>query len=277
MGRSVVLAGCGDVGICLGQRLVRSGWRATGIRRRAELLPAEISPMSLDLTNPGSARIPKPDAVVVSLTTDAPGADAYAHTHLGGLRGLARVLGGSENDEQPRVVLISSTGVFGQSDGETITEETVPRPRRETSRILLEAEGLVTCLFRNVTIIRPAGIYGPGRGALIDRVRRGVPLVRERMTNRIHRDDLVTVVERILEVDNPPSIVHAVDRAAAPLGEVADHIASLLGVPEPPAAPETGRRDLGKTLDGSLAHSLVRELQYPTFREGYAALLTDHD
>ncbi len=231
--------------------------------------------MSLDLTNPGSTRIPNPDAVVVSLTADAAETEAYAHTHLGGLRGLARALAESASGEQPRVVLISSTGVYGQSDGEIITEETVPLPRRETSRILLEAEGLVTRLFRNVTIIRPAGIYGPGRSALIDRVRRGTPLVRDRMTNRIHRDDLVTVIERVLEVDSPPPIVHAVDREAAPLGEVADHIARLLGAPEPPAAPETRPRDRGKTIDGSLVHSMVREVRYPTFREGYAALLTD--
>lgn len=127
-------------------------------------------------------------------------------------------------------------------------------------------------------IVRPAGIYGPGRTSLIDRVRRGDALAHDRMTNRIHRDDLVTVLQTVLELPEPPALLHAVDTEPAVLGDVATHIAGLLGVPVPPdssASSEGGPR--GKVLDGSRMHRFVGKLQYPTYREGYDALLSSED
>lgn len=281
MTQHVLLAGCGDLGTALGQRLVERGWYATGVRRRPDHLPAEISPFALDLTDPGTATLPSADAVVITLTADGRDAQAYERTYLGALRGLHQALcaGLNSGESLPsRVVLVSSTGVLGGGDGEVVTEETHPSPQRDTARVLLAAEELAAELFPGLVILRPAGIYGPGRTSLIDRVRRGDALAHNRMTNRIHRDDLVTVLQAALESPEPPALLHAVDTEPALLGDVAAHIAGLLGVPVPPDSsdsPDGAPR--GKVLDASLMHRFVGELQYPTYREGYDALLSSEE
>ncbi|MFC3480875.1 NAD-dependent dehydratase [Kocuria sp. WRN011] len=274
MTHHVLLAGCGDLGTALGQRLVQRGWRATGVRRRPDHLPAEISPFALDLMDPGTVALPSADAVVITLTADGRDVDAYERTYLGALRGLHRALRSGESAPK-RVVLVSSTGVLGGGDGKVVTEETPPSPERDTARVLLAAEELAAELFPGLVIVRPAGIYGPGRTSLIDRVRRGDALAHNRMTNRIHRDDLVTVLQSVLESPEPPVLLHAVDTEPAMLGDVAAHIAGLLGVPVPPDSSSTsGGAPRGKVLDASLMHRFVGELRYPTYREGYDALLS---
>lgn len=274
MTRHVLLAGCGDLGISLGQRLVERGWRATGVRRRADLLPADIAPVSLDLTDPGTTPLPRADAVVVTLTPDGRDAAAYERTYLGALRGLHRALR-ADGSEPGRVVLVSSTSVLGGGDGEVVTEDAVPAPSRATAHVLLAAERLAAELFPGLVIVRPAGIYGPGRTSLIERVRRGEALPYHRMTNRIHRDDLITVLQKVVEAEEPPALLHAVDTEPALMGDVAAHIARRLNVPVPPdsSAPEPPVQ--GKILDGSRMHRFGGPLRYPTFREGYDAVLAD--
>lgn len=312
--RRVLLAGCGDVGTALGLRLGDRGWSATGVRRHADRLPAPLAGVSLDLTDPGETRLPDVDAVVVTLTADGHDVAGYEHTYLGGLRGLRRALG----KQEPLVVLVSSTGVLGGGDGERVTETTPPDPQRPTAHVLLAAEELAAELFPDLVIVRPAGIYGPGRTSMVERVRRGAPLAHRRVTNRIHRDDLVTVLATLLErgtvagtralttggdgaaagwrTDVPqngtvagggcasssaasrlPRLLHAVDHDAARLGDVAAHLAHRLGVPVPPDDSGPGEGPLGKVVDGELVHALVprEEWRYPTFREGYDALLED--
>ena len=269
---TVLLAGCGDVGTALGLRLAERGVRAVGVRRRADALPEPIEPVSLDLTDPGEAVLPAADAVVVTLTADGRDATAYERTYLGALRGLHLAL---PSDAAPRVVLVSSTGVLGGTDGEVVTEATPPDPQRATAHVLLAAEELAADLFPDLVIVRPAGIYGPGRTSLIERVRTATPVTHRRVTNRIHRDDLVTVLSTVLDAPEPLRLLHAVDHDAAQLGDVVTHLAARLGVVVPPDNSPVGEGPLGKIIDGALVHSLVprSRWRYPTFREGYDALL----
>lgn len=269
MTQHVLLAGCGDVGIALGERLNQHGWAATGIRRSVDKLPRNITPISMDLTAPGHQDLPQADAVVITLTADGRDVDDYRRTYLGALKGLHRAL--KTNGIPPRVVLVSSTGVLGGTQEATLTEDAEPRPTRDTAKILLEAEHLAWELFPQTVIVRPAGIYGPGRTSLINQVRSGAPMNHARVTNRIHRDDLVTVLQTVLEADQPPSLLHAVDTEPARMGEVAAYIAAKLNVPTPPDKPGGSA---GKTLDSARMQQLVGTLRYPTYREGYDALLT---
>ncbi|NKE10805.1 MULTISPECIES: NAD(P)H-binding protein [Kocuria] len=268
MTQHVLLAGCGDVGMALGERLSQQGWAASGIRRSVDKLPENITPIPMDLTNPGDQDLPKADAVVITLTADGRDVEDYRHTYLGALKGLHQALQAS--GIPPRVVLVSSTGVLGNSDG-TLTEDAEPHPTRDTAKVLLEAEHLAQQLFPGVIIVRPAGIYGPGRTSLINRVRQGSPMDHARITNRIHRDDLVSVLHEVLEAEQPPSLLHAVDTEPARMGDVAAYIAGKLNVPVPPDKPGGSA---GKRLDSSRMQEFVSALRFPTYREGYDSLLS---
>jgi nucleoside-diphosphate-sugar epimerase len=170
-----------------------------------------------------------------------------------------------------RTVFVSSTGVFeGAASDHPITERDEPTPTSERSRGLYDGEQAAAELFGAV-IVRPAGIYGPGRGFLLRQVREHKALNHRRRTNRIHEVDLVRALDLLLRMPEPPDLVHAVDQAPAPLGEVVDYIAGQLGVEVPPD--DASAEATGLVHDGSLLLSLLGTLDYPTYVEGYAEMI----
>ena len=280
-GRRILLAGCGDLGTRLGLRLVDQGHEVIGLRRRVAELPDAFETISMDLSllgAPGRDRVDAADrtdprldaldAVVITLTPDEPTRTGYERSYLHGLRGLARVL-----ESQPgRVILVSSTRVLAEDPTRVTTEDDPLAPGSGPGEVLAAAESEAAELFDHLTIVRPAGIYGPGRTRLIDSVRRGQRFNHQRWTNRIHRDDLVRGLERLALGSEPPDLVHAVDSLPAQMGEVAAFIADRLGVPVPDHIED--EKPGGKRIDGTRFRALVGELGYPTYRDGFSSMLT---
>ncbi|PCE14691.1 hypothetical protein AUC47_16160 [Microbacterium sp. SZ1] len=267
-----LLVGCGALGTALGERLVDDGAAVTAIRRDGSGLPAAFSTIEADLRHPLSTPLPTFDAVVITLP---PGTGQEGSIYPAALTHLAAAL----TVRPERTIFVSSTRVFegygsqafGGADGRApLTETDPPLTIGERGDALVEGERLAVDLF-DAIIVRPAGIYGPGRDSLIRRVREGAAVDHERRTNRIHEHDLVRLLEALLRADAPPALVHAIDREPVRLGDVVSHIASRLGVAAPPQS--EGDAGGGTVLDGSLAHALLGELSYPTFREGYDGML----
>ena len=269
----VLLAGCGDLNTQVGLRLHGLGIEVTGIRRSREERSLPFPVLQLDLSDPGAETLPDADSVVVALTADSSDAEGYRRAYRDTLRGLGSALPRAPQ----RVVFVSSTSVLGEHDGAVVTEQTIPAPERQTARVLLAAEQDAAELFGGVVVLRPAGIYGPGRHRTIDRVLNGAGADHGRLTNRIHRDDLVSAVVALLEAEEPPRLLHAADREPAPMGEVVRHLSARLGVPVPP---DTGPgTPSGKSIDAAALHRLLGPggLRYPSFREGYEPLLGTFD
>ena len=280
-GRRVLLAGCGDLGTRLGLRLVDQEHEVIGLRRRVAELPDAFETIAMDLTRLGAPergragdavrsdpRLDALDAVIITLTPDESTRDGYERSYLHGLRGLAHVL-----ESQPgRVILVSSTRVLAEDPTRVITEDAPLAPGSGPGEVLAAAESEAAELFDHLTIVRPAGIYGPGRTRLIDSVRRGQRFNHQRWTNRIHRDDLVRGLERLALGSEPPDLVHAVDSLPAQMGEVAAFIADRLGVPVPDHIED--EKPGGKRIDGTRFRALVGELGYPTYRDGFSSMLT---
>ena len=88
-----------------------------------------------------------------------------AEIYLDGARNLLETFPGS------KLLFTSSTSVYAQRDGSWVTEESDAKPMRETSRVLLETERLV--LADAGIVARLAGIYGPGRSALLNKFLNG--------------------------------------------------------------------------------------------------------
>ncbi|MGK3949802.1 hypothetical protein [Microbacterium sp. K2] len=257
----VLLVGCGKLGIRLGERLVAGGSRVTAMRRNAGDMP--FPTIEADLRHPLDRDLPAFDSVVITLPPSTEGDSIYPPA----LRGLAKAL----PTMPERVVFVSSTRVFEGRPGETpLTERDAPRVSSERGGDLVEGEHLAMELF-GARIVRPAGIYGPGRDFLIRRVREGAAVDHTRRTNRIHETDLVRLLEAMLRADSAPPLIHAVDREPVLLGDVVAHIASRLGVAPPPHLdPEVGG---GTVLEGRLLQEFLGDLEYPTFREGYDEMI----
>lgn len=280
-GARILIAGCGDVGGVLAEALRVEGHRVTGLRRRAELLPAGIEPIAADLGDAaalsralGERRF---DIVVVTSAAQRFDESHYRRVYVEGLGNLLGVLRGA-----PGVLLASSTGVYHQQDGEWVDEDSPAEPRGFSGRVLLEAEKLLhaRCAERG-TVVRFGGIYGPGRERLLREVAAGIgcPREPERYTNRIHRDDcagmLHFLVARLLRREALAPVYLGVDSEPAPMWEVRHWLADELGVVlDDRAAGSASERAPGsKRCSNRRLLAAGYAMRYPDFRSGYAPLL----
>lgn len=272
---TVVVAGCGDLGTEAGLRFAALGHRVIGLRRRAELLPAPVVGRSTDLRNEVPA-IPDDTAVVVVATAaGSRDVDEYRATYVDGLR---NVLDGVDaSAAEPRIVVVSSTAVYDVDDGSEVTEDTPVRGSTPTAAVLVEAEELLRRRAPGATLLRLSGVYGPGRERLVDQVRSGSARLAPGTsphTNRIHRDDAAAALVHLAAVEDPAPTYLGTDDEPVRLDEVLRFLATELGVDEPVRGDGDGRQAGGdKRLSNALLRSTGWAPRYPTFREGYRAVL----
>lgn len=264
--RRTLLVGSGKVGTRLGESLVAAGGEVVAIRRSAAGIRPSFTPLVADLAAPLDTALPAVDAMVVTLP---PGDDPRFY------RAVLERLAGALPVTPARTVFVSSTRVFeGWDVDRPLDEDDEPRPDSERGEQLVDGERAAAELF-DAVVVRPAGIYGPGRERLIRQVLAGEAVDYDRRTNRIHEADLARAIELLLAASAPPALLHGVDRRPATLGEVTTFIADRLGVDAPPRAEPRSGGDRGKVLDGSRLAELLGELEFPTFVEGYGRMIAD--
>lgn len=272
---TVVIAGCGDLGTEVGLRLAARGERVIGLRRSAELLPAQIEGQSVDLAIDVPVLPADTTQLVIAIAASARTPEVYRGAYVDGLRHALDALenAGAAPD---RIVLVSSTAVYGVSDGSFVDEETVTVPGSPTADILFEAEQLLHERHPQAVVLRLAGIYGPGRERLITQVREGrARLSREpQYTNRIHRDDAAAAIIHLLDLaDAPAPLYIGVDDDPAEQSEVVSFIASELALPVPAEADVDAVRASDKRCRNTLLRSTGFAFSYPDYRAGYRAIL----
>lgn len=283
------MIGLGDLGSAVALRLLAEGAQVLGVRRGSEA-PRGVDLWRADLGDRHAlAGLPEDiEAMVVSITPDRYDAEGYRSTYLTAARNLASALG-----DRPlvRVLWVSSTSVYGSpigspndTPGDTAEDareidESVPAvPASERGEILLEAERALAAGGWPVTAVRLAGIYGPGRNALIERVRqgRGAPAEPVHWTNRIHRDDaadaLLLLLEQAFSGAELPEVVIGSDGASAPRHEVLAWLAGRLGVTLS-EVDEGGGRSPSRRLRPRVLQELGFRWRYPDYRAGYGAML----
>lgn len=271
----VLMIGCGDLGARIGLRLADAGHRVLALRRRAELVPAPLQGLSVDLTAE-TPSLPALDLryLVVALTARPRNEEAYRATYVDGLR---RALDAAEaaGARPERAVLISSTGVYGEvPEGVLVDEDLEAVPADGPARMLLESERLLHERLPHATVLRCSGLYdGAAPSRMVDRVAAGEVDDLERWSNRIHRDDAAAAAVHLLTRDELPAAVYlGNDDEPALLGDVAAEIARRIGAPALPAADPA--RAHGKRISNARLRATGWVPAYPTYREGYAAAST---
>ena len=279
-----LIAGCGYVGEALGVRLASEGHSVFGLRRRVLRPPPGIEPIEADLAVPASlAQIPGGLDYVFYLASPGGAEDAlYRSAYVDGQRHLYEAL--ARRGQRPRRVLFaSSTAVYGQRDGEWVDESSPTEPVDFRGRRLLEAEALLaTTAFMPGVVVRFGGIYGPRRSSLIEPVRAGRATLRPggpHYTNRIHRDDCVGVLRHLMGLAAPEPLYLGVDSEPADEGAVLRWLAGALGAPEPRVAVDAARgpreRRGSKRCRNDRLLASGYAFRYPTFRDGYRAILAE--
>lgn len=278
---TVLIVGCGYVGSALGERLAAAGHVVYGLRRSRGSLPPSIRFVAADLADAASltALPPNLDWIIYAAAADAATDDAYRAAYVDGPRHLLAAL--SAQEQHPRRILFtSSTSVYAQQDGAWVDEASPTEPRGFSGRRMIEGERV----FRDgpfpAVVLRLGGIYGPGRTKLVDAVlgKREVTLAAG-FTNRIHRDDAAGAIAHLLSIEQPEPVYLGVDHEPAETRTVLAWIAERLGVALPPFAPLGGSADglrrgtTNKRCRNDRLRASGYAFRYPTFREGYAAIL----
>jgi len=276
--RRILIAGCGYVGGRLAELLTEAGATVFALRRSSGAAVSGAKAVRADLLDPQSLReLPQPlDGAVFSASPSAYDEEGYRSIFVHGLRNLIEALAGHERPPD-RVIITSSTAVYGQSGGEWVDESSPTSPRRWNGRVLLEAESLLHESPLPGCALRLGGIYGPGRTRHIEQLRErsarlspGAP----HYTNRIHREDAARSLIHLLALDRVESVYLGVDNEAAAENDVLSFLAGELGLPTPPLAESAAPRRAGsKRCRNDRLVARGYRFVYPTYREGYRALL----
>ncbi len=276
-----LVAGAGYVGTALAERLLTAGYAVTVLRRRDVPPPAGARRFRADLTVPAALdELPGADLVFYLASADARSEAAYHAAYVSGVSRLVERLARQASAPR-RLLYVSSTAVYGQRRGEWVDETSPTEPLDFGGRTLLEGEAAAGTAPFPCTVLRLGGIYGPGRVSLIERVRSGAARSTARFTNRIHRDDAAAALVHLAALPDAAARVVGVDCAPAPAAEVLAWLAERLGVPKPPPAAEdaraSGRAATNKRCSNALLLASGFRFRYPTYREGYGALLGGGD
>ena len=233
----------------------------------------------VDVMQPDSLHgLPAVDTLLYAVGYDRSGGWSQHEVYVDGLRHVLAAL-----PQVGRLVFISSTGVYGQLDGQWVDETSECIPARPGGQACLDAEDLLLAhpLGSRSVILRMAGLYGPGRVPYLRDMAAGEPLraVTTGYLNLIHIDDAAAAVLAAEGRATPPALYVVADGVPVTRHQYLEQVASYAGVrpryaASPPGDPQTLRSAGSKRVcNRRLLQELQLTLQYPSYREGLAQIL----
>ena len=268
----ILIAGCGYVGSATAELFHKSGWTVEGWTSSAETAEqlaksAGYLVRAVDLTDPDAVAGAAShfDAVIQSASSRGGGADAYRQIYLCAANNLAAAF------PDALILLTSSTSVYAQTDGEWVTEESAANPAREAGRVLRETEEFV--LARGGIVARLAGIYGPGRSALLRKFLDGTAVLdpaSDRFVNQAHRDDIAAALLLLVEQKRRGEIYNVSDHHPISQRECYAWLAAHLHRPLPPiiaSAVERKRGATNKRVSSEKLQAIGWSPRFPTFAD----------
>ena len=268
----VLIAGCGYVGQATADLFHAAGWDLEGWTSSPESAaklsrkPYPVIPVDIAQRDQVNARPENFDAVILCASTHGGKPDVYRRLYLNGARNLLDRFVGST------IAFTSSTSVYGQKDGTWVTEGSETEPNRETGQILLETEKFV--LGGGGIVARLAGIYGPGRSAVLTKFLAGEASVdpeNDHFINQVHRDDIAAALFLLLDRHSSPrQIYNVVDDQPILQSDCYRWLAGKLDRPVPLIGKATSQRKRGesnKRVSNAKLRGLGWRPQFPTFAE----------
>ncbi len=208
------------------------------------------------------------DIVVVALSAQHRSVEAYRQTYVDSLLWLNKSIPHWAKTPK-RVIVVSSTRVYGQTNGERVDDRTLAATSDEYGQILLAMERLTAQLSCESTVVRLSGIYGPGRDWMSRMALNATQetLADNSWTNRIHIDDAAKAITFLM--GQPSLAAHYLISDTQPVKRVDMYNyfrknagVELLGDQNLPV--------LGKQVQPTQLKNLGFQWQYPTaFSGGY--------
>ncbi|MEQ9489567.1 MAG: SDR family oxidoreductase [Alphaproteobacteria bacterium] len=269
----------------LAARLREHGWTIRGTCRSpgkaVRLKEQGIEPFLFDrdtpLTDPQAA-LSGVTHLLSSVPPDELG-DPVLDNHAADIAGI---------DQLDWVGYLSTTGVYGDRNGDWVDEASPREPTGERGQRRVDAEDdwlkLWEAMGVPVHLFRLAGIYGPGRNAL-ETVKAGKARRIDKpgqVFSRIHVDDIAAILKGSIDRPDPGVAYNCCDDNPAPPAEVIEFACRLLGIEPPPAIPfedadlspmaRSFYRDNKRVSNERIKADLGIELTWPDYRTALTAL-----
>lgn len=296
MKQQLLIVGHGYFGGHLSQILDRDTFDLFATTRRKEnfekLESQQITPILFDVSDFSSPDFDQAfDAVVYCVGFDRSAAVDKRTVYVDGLKNFLSKL----SNVPDCLIYVSSTGVYGQSDGESVDEESIAAPNRESGQICLDAENLLKDfeLETKKLILRFAGIYGPDRvpnmRSLLNPTSTNPTLTvpTESFLNLIHVVDAAKLVRSILQDDLPDldsDLFLIADGQPVERRDFYRYCAKLLGIDSPvfvePTAEELSNARYGsskRVMNHRFVNETGYQFEFPSYREGLDQILKKVD
>ncbi len=228
-----------------------------------------------DVLNTASLHdLPAVDTVLYAIGFDRTSGASMRSVYVDG---LANVLA---NLPPPgRFIYVSSSSVYGQTDGGWVDEDAPTEPQEESGQIVLAAEQALHRQLPAAVILRFSGIYGPGRLLRRATIERGEPIVGDagKWLNLIHVDDGARAILAAEANATPGRIYNICDDQPVRRRDFYTELARVLGAPPPHFVPpplaalpphETANR---RIRNARMKDELHVQLRYAGYVAGLAA------
>lgn len=297
-----LIVGCGYVGERIARKWIQAGDEVFAVARKAsriqELASMGIRPICwdwLDANGPKDLNSrelfqiePKNLTLLISVSHAPVPGIPFAETHVRGLSNLVGLLQERVRDYQRiRTIYLSTTGVFGSSAQDIhVDEATIPVPESPGAVAAFHAEKWIQELpLEESVVLRPAGIYGPGRVPNWQSLRDKIPIHAEPKSylNLIHVEDLVSIIEAVSNRCMSHQLYCVCDNEPVTRQEYYGELAAIGKWQQPvfepqkdssnlDASPKRRRSGNKRVLNTRIVSELNYQFIYPSYREGLRSL-----
>jgi nucleoside-diphosphate-sugar epimerase len=276
-----LIIGCGYLG-----RRVASRWLARGHTvhaltrgREAELKALGIQPIRGDVRELlDLADLQESETILYAVAPGRNEGQTPEEVWLGGMGNLMGFI--PEWKVAPRLIFISSTSVYGQTEGELVDESSATDPQEPAGLELLNVEEFLLNKWRHDgVILRFAGIYGPGRLLRSKAIQAGKPIIADpdKWLNLIYVEDGADVILAAEAHAQPGRIYNVSDGNPVRRRDFYARMADLLQAPPPryvlPKPDELPPHESAnrRVSNRRMLEELKVELRYPNYDAGLRA------
>jgi nucleoside-diphosphate-sugar epimerase len=261
----VLIVGCGYVGTALAQLFLKQSAQVFALQRKPVNIPG-VQNILCDIANITAQDIPEVELVYYLISANAATPEGYRNAYVDGVAQLITALKGHKIK---KLIYVSSTAVYGQQLGEWVDERSETAPVDFSGKLLLTGEQQVRSSNIPYTIVRLAGIYGPGRDKLIQSVKNQqaklIPM--DAYTNRIHVQDCAGILAHV--ANHVCELILGVDCQPLLYNELLCMIAEQLHAPIPAMGDEVPARlkKSNKRCSNKKILSLGYHFMVPTYKD----------
>jgi nucleoside-diphosphate-sugar epimerase len=276
----ILIIGCGSIGTQLAHNLAAKGHDVTGLKRNPPKLDVgEVNYFTADISLAYQLEeLPLDfEFIFFIVSPDGRNKESYQAIYEIGLTNLIDRF--VKEGASPNWIFISSTSVYGQSEGEWVDEESIAQPDNITSQYIRQAEQQLMDLNPQNIVVRFSGIYGPGREYLLRMAKQQSVIQKDPpyYTNRIHQQDCIGVLIFLLEQSLAGVTLEqcylASDDNPATMWDVMSWLTEHLSCKPPEAKVNDKEVVMNKRCNNQRLKTLGYHFQYPDFKAGYLELI----